>query len=449
MLLDLTSEITLDHKNQKLYRALRLVLYIISASVATYLAIIILFPSLFFTFNFANPDAKSNSINDPRTELQIPIDHGMLSANQNYLFDTALTGVFSKAVVNFVLDKKSADPNPSTQIFVKKSYAAFLYPTGETLGFKDGTLLKNNSDYYIVSHSELRKFTSAKIVSALGFSPDAFLDISQEEMRYNPAGQPITTSADYPDFSLFKIAGDYYILQNKQLEKFSSPTAYHSHYHDTQAIAKNEDFLNTYPLSENQIGFDNGSLLSYGESAYIVSNKNISPVNNPVTFLSKGYLWNDIVPASSDEIAMYEKTKLFKINDPHPDGTIFKIIENNKYYLIKNKHKHLLPSEKIAESWLSHSPIEVSENKLNIMGSCNFKKDSFSSNSYSCEIPIGNLQDLVGSDYEFSLKPLENIQIDTINIEFKKDLNQKNLRTSLSELFNRVKNNYVPAATTP
>jgi hypothetical protein len=343
MCFDLTREIVLDKKNRKLYQILQALLYLATVLVASYLAFIILFPSFFFTFNFGIASTQKNTIIDPRTEPQTPLDHGVMPAGKNSYFDTALTGIFSKAVVNFVLNKKSPNLSANTQIIIKKSYAAFLYPT-----------------------------------------------------------------------------------------------------------EKNTDLLKNYLTTAKLTRFSDGSLVSYGDSIYLLSGTQSFPIDSPVTFLSKGYSWDDVVPASADEIAMYKKGKLFTIASPHPDGTIFKTIEDGKYYLVENKTKYLLPSEEIAKSLLAnHSPILVSENSLDETASCQFKKDFSFSKSYSCEIPIDALQQLIGSDYEFSLEPSEAIRIDAINVEFKKDISQKNFRTTLSEIFNLAKNNYVQTNPTP
>lgn len=442
MKFDLTKEISLDENNLKLYQGLRAALYFIALIAATYLAFIVLFPSRFFEFSFNNPDAKSNTISNPRDELRASLDHGTMLADKNSYFDTALSGIFSKAVVSFSLDKKSG-PLDSGSITVKKSYEAFLYPEGKTIGFHDGALLKHRGSYYMVSSGELRKFATPVIIPSLGFPLDAFTEVAAEELKYNLIGQPITNNNDYPDFSLFKIDDDYYVLQNRKLKKFISPAAYLSQYEPVQAIGKNENFLTAYENSEEPAGFADGSFISYGDSIYIVSGGNILPIDSPITFLSKGYNWNDVIPASADEISMYEKAKLFTIASQHPDRTIFKTSEDGKYYMIRDKEKHLLPSEKIAKSWLNNFPVSASENSLDITNDCKFKKGFWTRRSYLCEIQIDNMQQLIGSDYEFVVEPSADMKIDMINIEFKKDISWKNFRFTFSEMLNRIKNNYV------
>ena len=214
---------------------------------------------------------------------------------------------------------------------VRKSYQAFLYPEKNAIGFKDGTLLKNNNNYYIASQGKLRKFRDDGIASELGFNRQAFVEVNNEELRYNEAGDDISDSSAYPGDTLFKIKDDYYILTDRSFKKFVSPQAFATQYNENQAISKADNFIDAYPLNENLIGFADGSLISYGVSVFIVSSGKILPVNNTITFSSMGYDWNDVIPASGDEISLYEKDKLFTISSPHPNGTVMKDEKRNHH----------------------------------------------------------------------------------------------------------------------
>jgi len=68
-------------------------------------------------------------------------------------------------------------------------------------GFKDGTLLKNSDDYYLVSDGKLRKFKDGHMLSVLGFSSDSFQEITTNELDYNEQGDNISDIANYPNDS--------------------------------------------------------------------------------------------------------------------------------------------------------------------------------------------------------------------------------------------------------
>lgn len=439
---NLTPEAKLAEKDLRLYRKLQIALYLCAFFTASFLSFKILFPSSYFEFTFANPSAKSNTITQPTDAEGEKLKKGKFTAENNTRFDASVTGVFSKALVIFSLDEKS-DPLADNQpLSVRKSYSAFLYPEGSALGFKDGTLLRNKDSFFLVSHGEMRKFASAEVVSRFGFKPEAFIEASEEELSYNQGGRIISANEGYPDHSIFKIKDTYYLLQDSQLKKFTSENAYLSQYRSAQAIEKNEDFFSKYEISPEPIGFADGSLISYGDSIYVVDGKKIFPLADPITFIAKGYSWDDVISAGADEVSLYEKARLFTLSSPHPQGTIFATTEKNKHYIITDGKKHLLPSKNIIDSWLHNRPIAVSEKSIAVENHCQFKKIFWSVRSYSCEMPIENMRDLMGSDYMFHLAPSSTIQADTISIEFKKEIGFSNLRFTLGEIFNRIKNNY-------
>ncbi|HCU70384.1 MAG TPA: hypothetical protein DIC35_01355 [Candidatus Moranbacteria bacterium] len=438
---DLSPTIILDEKNSLLYGRMRVFLYIFSFLLALYLAFRILFPSLFFEFSFNNPRAKSNTITNPRDENLAPLEKGLLNEGKSLFFNTSLVGTYSTAIVSMTLDKKY--PNSSFEsLSVRKSYNAFLYPEGEAMGFRDGTLLKNKSDFYIVSDGKLRKFAGAKIIDALGFPVNSFLNVAGDELTYNSKGDAIGKNSGYPDDSLFLIQNNFYQLQDNKLKKFISDFAFSTHYESGQAIKKNADFLKEYEIDSDPIGFSEGSLLSYADSIYVVEGGKIFPIDNPLTFSGKGFDWNDVIQASADEIAFYEKEKLFTIASDHPSGTIFNTTEDHLNYLIIDGQKRLLPTENIFSSWVNTTPVPASKDSLDIKSNCQMKKSFLRSNIFKCSLPIVEMQQLIGSDYVFSLKPTKETRLDFINVEFKKDIGFKNFRFTAGEILNRIKNNY-------
>jgi hypothetical protein len=441
MKFDLTKEITLDPKSLKTYQKLRAFLYALSVTGVLSLIYIIIFPTAYFTFSFPNPNSNKNNIIEPRDKSG-PLEKGKVPSNSPTLFDSALVGNYSKTKISLTLDKKSKQPIDGT-ISVRKSYQAFLYPEGNPIGFKDGTLLKNQSNYYIASDGKLRRFRNDSIANELGFDRSAFMEISSEDLKHNEAGEEISDSSAYPDNTLFKVGEEYYTFLNGKLKKFISPQAFASQYSENQVISKGDNFLDAYPLDENLIGFADGSLISYGISAYIVSDGKVLPINNVTTFENMGYDWSDLIAVSGDEFSLYEKTALFTIDSPHPSGTIFKTSENAKEYLIQNNLKHLLPSEKIVASWLRKKPIMVSENSLSISDSCVLKKETLSFRTYSCEISTDRFKGLIGKDYEFKLSTKNGIKIETLDIAIKKTMSTENIRSAISGFINKVKGNYV------
>lgn len=445
MLPDFTKEIILNEKYCKIYKILRAAIHLAALAAAFYFSFLVFFPSRYFTFSFLKPESSKNTIVNPRNEAGEFAERGKVSAGKNLIFDAPLARNFSKAIVSFSLSEKSA-PFDFGTLQLRKSYQAFFYPEGNPVGFKDGTLLKDEeNNHYLVSGGTLRKFKDASLVSALGFPKDAFVEAIKEDLKYNPSGEIISTSKNYPDFSLFRINDEYYILSGGKLAKFSSEQAFLTNYPANLAIPKEEDFLNNYPLDEeNQIGFGNGTLIVYGDSVYVIENKNIIPIDSVETFEALGYDWNDLIPAGADEFSLYKKGKLLTIEGAHPDGTVLADAENGKSYLVENKTKRLLPTPAIARSRTRKNPVLVSSESLAISASCQLQKNKLSRRTFSCEIPLGDFEKLKGKDYEFSANFGQDIKLDAIDVEFEKAPSFSNLKVALSDIVNQIKANYAP-----
>jgi hypothetical protein len=444
---DLTKEIKLDEKNQRLYQRLQAFLYAFCFSLLVVLAYLILFPTQEFNYSFISPN-KGNVIN-PRDDKNNPIADGIFLAEQKSYFDASLVGSFSEIKISLTPDRQSIKPE-NYRIDLRKSHKAFLYPEGSPIGFKNGTLLRNKTDYFLVSNGELRKFGSRAFAGALEFTEDAFIAIDdQAELQNNPRGTDIINTRNYPADTLFEIEDNYYRLNNGgQLEKFVSTRAFHSQYAQNSAIPKSADFLATYQLAQAQIGFADGSLVSYGSSAYVVSGNKIYPIGDPDIFINQGYDWNDLITIDGDEFSFYEKQKLFTLTSAHPDGTIFSDPVSGNWYLISAGQKHRLFSEQIARSWLvGKKPISISDQSLEILASCNLEKELFG--NYSCLLPLDDKKDTAGKYYEFTFVAKNDLKIDNLNLLYEKNMTIPNLKLALRSMILKIKARYGIQSTPP
>ncbi|MCX6761331.1 MAG: hypothetical protein NTY33_00580 [Candidatus Moranbacteria bacterium] len=440
-MLDLTKEIKLDEKNSRRYRRLQAFFYAFCFVAATYVAYFIFFPTQEFNFSFLMLTSNKGNALNPRDVKGTLITDGKFPTGQHAYFDASLVGSFSKIKLSFTPNRQSLSPENS-HIDLRKSYRAFLYPEGQPIGFKDGTLIKNQNGSYLVSDGKLRKFASSTIADALGFPKEAFLAIdSDADLKYNPSGDDITDTKNYPADSIFKINENYYLLATDgALEKFISAGAFHSQYDESLVISKTADFLNSYPVAKDPLGFADGSLVSYGSSAYIVSKNKIYPIGDPDIFVNQGYSWDDIITISGDEFSLYAKEKLFTLTSIHPDGTIFLTSDSHRWYQIENGQKHELPSQAIAQSWLKKNPISVSAKSLEILGSCDLKKEFFG--NYFCLIPLDDTKDSAGKYYEFTLAPKDNLKIDNLNLLYEKNMTMQNLKLAVRSMILKIKAHY-------
>lgn len=440
-MLDLTREIKLDERSYRRYRRLQAIFYVFCFASSLFVAYLILFPTQVFNFSFRMLTSNKGNALNPRNGAGTLILDGGFPAEQKSYFDASLVGSFSKIKLSFTPGKSSASPENS-HIDLRKSYRAFLYPAGAPLGFKNGTLLSNKNNFYLISDGKLKKFASQAVFEKLGFSKAALVAIEDEaDLNYNLPGEEIIDPNSYPADSLFEVTGDYYRLNSAgALEKFTSEKAFLSQYAKNLAISKNSDFIESHPLAEKPLGFADGSLVSYGSSAYIVSKDRIYPIGDPEIFIAQGYAWDDIITISGDEFSLYEKMKLFTLTSVHPDGTIFFAPDSHEWYKVENGQKHLLPSEKIANSYLRKKPIEVLRSSLEFLGSCDLQKEFFG--DYACFILLNDTDDSAGKYYEFTLDAKNDLRIDNLNLRYEKNMTMPNLKLAVRSMILKIKARY-------
>lgn len=443
MCFDLTPNIILNNSQKKTYFWLRILLYILALVAVFYLAFRLAFPIRTFSFSFLNPNSSKNTITDLKDFRGDFINLGNFKSGEDNYFYVSMLGPFTQAAAEFSLNKRLDFSNLGT-ISIRKGYKAFFYPEGQLLGFKEGSLLKNKEKYFIVSEGKAREFESLKLVAALGFDPQNFGEVSSSELLVNPLGAKITVADSYPDGTLFQIQDNFYLKKDSQLQKFSSQAAYLSHYPLSWTIAKDDNFLKSNIVGEAIIGFADGSLIAYGDAVSIVSGKNIFPIDNFTTFEALGYSWDDLIPAGGDEVSLYEKQKLINLSSPHPSGTIFYATDADKYYLIQDGQKRLLPSKAVADSWLKKSPILIEEQNLKTQGQCVVNQKSWLWKKYLCASDISALQDLKGKDYEFKFLSGQNFRTNNLTVKLRKNYTWDNLNKNLREIFSSIKKNYVP-----
>jgi len=439
---DLTKEIQLEERWRKRYIQSRAVLFGLFAVAVIALVYVILFPSLTFDYFFHLPDdSLKNTVTSPRNATNTLIANGQVPGKNTFVFDTLVTGNFSDATVNYTLEKNSA-PIQKTNLLVKRSYHSFFYPTGDPLGFRDGTLLTNAGYYFLVSDGMARKFASGDVLHTLGLVETMFLPVTADELALSKPGQDITDTATYPDGTLLKVDTTYYQFSGGKLDQFVSANAYLSRYQDSQAITKDKTFLAKYDLSQTVIGFADGTLASYGQSVFILSGGKYYPVNNPQTFEILGLNWDDVVAVTPDELAIYKKQKIFTQNDPHPDGIIFLDSKTKAYYMVEGNQKRPIIGTDLINSYLRNHPVVADSESLKITATCTLSKNIWPLNSYSCTVPLEAIKDLPGNDYQFTQTTTTAFQINQLGVTFHTSFNWPNMKDSLSHIKRSITSTY-------
>lgn len=436
---DLTKEIKLTPDLQKKYTIARTTMHVVFVATALFVAYSILFPTVPLDFNMNAPESNKNTLPMPivSSTKEFP-PKATVSANDNLVFDASPSGQFSNANVTFTIAKKNADIGNST-IKIKKSYQAFFYPTGKPVGFKDGTLLStSNGNYYIVSDGSLRKFSSTNTILQLGYPKSAFIAVLDDDLKFNPVGDEISSTNEYPNNTIFAIEDTYYELIEGQMFPFVSTPAFLSQFDAINAIAKNKDFLAGYKVSETSLGYEDGTLASSDVSVFILSQGKSYPVQSVETFLRMGFSWDNLTPVTTDELGIYAKQKQFTSDSPHPDGTIFFDQNTNKHFMIEKEFKRPMDSDAVAKSYSKRKAVLASLEDAEKIASCDLKRKSSGSDIYSCEANVADLQPFIGNYYQITANFPVETNINNLNVTFSTQLTWPNMRDSLSKIKTKI-----------
>jgi len=441
-MINLVHKVTSQLKWKRIYLISRIFLYLFFLLTAIFIAYKILFPEISLSLFFDDLKSLKNTLVLSRTTSQNPLRNGLIANKEQLSFNANPLGNFGNVKLKIITSKNSKSLE-KTIIKVRKSYSAFFYPEGTPLGFVDGSLFSINGGYYIISNGKARQFISGSALDQLGFSRSSFVRISQDELSFNSEGEDIMNANSYPDGTLIVIGNRYYQFKNGQLFPFANDKAFLSRYQPTQAIPKNEDFLNNKVVSENFIGFADGTLVSSDQSVFILSQGNSYPFADSATFVAMGFDWNDVIPLTLAEINSYKRQKQLTVNQPHPDGTIFLDRQSSKYFLLKAGLKMPIENKSIVETYSKNSPIVVDSKSLEKEVSCSLVKVPLTFQTFECEIKLGDLNNFPGNDYQFDIIFASDVKLQLANAVFFTKFSRENILTSLSLIKYRLQNNYV------
>jgi hypothetical protein len=359
------------------YKILRAIMYAVIVLAVGIFTLRVLFPTLVFSFNFKTPNSSKNNLLNPRSESNVSRANGKIETGGVLIANVGTTGNFSQANAQVTLAKKSLVPN-TLEISLRRSYRSFLLPDGA----------------------------------------------------------PVT---GFLSTSLYKIDDTYYALKDGTLYPFVSSNAYLTRYPENFAINESREFLARYPVSENWLGFRVGSAASFADGVFlIVSETEMRPVGSADIFLALGYHFENVKPASEEEIGIYKRGKIFGLGEQHPDGTLLLDQDTQKYYLVEQNTKRPLTDSHYLEFLLQQQiPISASSHDKETRASCSLVPSLFGQ-SFSCVTELAPLQQSLGSDFEIRIGQNDaDIDINQLSVSFQTEKSPRNMLILLSQIKTR------------
>ena len=431
---------------KSIYIAARIALWSVFLLSMSAFALSLLFPSQELFYTFSASKAQGNLLVRPRTSENELRGDGRFNADETFLVDASALGDFSHVIVSFS-NTDSTDTLSGSSISVRRSQQAFFYPEGAPAAFPEGTLLRYEGDFFQISPSGMRrKFDSEGTARALGFSTDSFLMVSSEELLANPEGDIISSRDTLPEGTFIHSNDTYYEWKDNMLVPFVSAAAFLERFPAEWAISKDTLFIQNHTVSESWMSYPSGSLLAWGDGVFLMDGVSPRPILGADIFLSLGYSWEDVHPASDEEISLTEKGKFVDVRTPHPDGSVLLDTKEQRYFLIQNGEKHEIKGEALLRMWIGNRhPIRVSSDAFTEVSSCVLTMHSkwFSADQTKCSLSLEKFPVLFGDTYEFSLHIPRKTDIARMDVSFDRTLEGKTLRSTLSKLKSRILSRYI------
>jgi hypothetical protein len=193
----------------------------------------------------------------------------------------------------------------------------------------------------------------------------------------------------------------------------------------------------------SESAFHSGALLSFADGVFLIDGTKVRPIGDATIFENLGYHWEDVVPASEEDMGMFEKGKIVLLGNMHPDGTVLYDPDTHHYFLIQDGKKHLIQDEAIAQSYLHGThPIIISEQSLDTIQSCPLILSGLLTKSYDCSTPIDTLKNFPGDSYRFTVQLNGDVSFQTMEAVFSDTINPGNMKASLSQIKQRIFSHY-------
>lgn len=437
--------------NETKLRRARLGLFCLFAAAVGLMGFRVIFPDKPFVYDFETAKKNLNTLLDPRDGEGRLLGDGK-SPTGIIKADAAFKGEYSTLALRVTRDGDSPDLNGGTAT-IRKSFRAAFYPKADRpAGFPAGTLLMSGGRYALVQGDGSKVlFRSADDWRRIGLGEEAFLPVSGTEFALNP-GEALWQPAaerDLPPGLLVKSDGIYYRMAlDGNLERFVTEHAFLSFAPLSSALEIGRERIAGRTVSDQWLGFRDGSLLGFAGGVFMVNGLSIQPIGSPEVFLGLGFDWDDIIPVSEEEIALYDRGRIAIMDTPHPSGTVLEDADSGQAYLVSDAERLPITSPLVRARLLEgRHAIRFSEAALGVTETCSLEDGLFRRSH--CRLPVERFSALPGNAFEITLSLPENAHLSRFSATFQSSVTLFNLRYALSQIKQRILGHYGFVENTP
>jgi hypothetical protein len=426
--LDLTPDIPLSEQNAPIYLALRVVVLAIFLGFGSFVVWTTVFPDADKYFDFRVYHGAANTIANPRLEDDTPVADGAIPKDAEMIANATASGDFSRIAFSF----RGEQEVPSGTVSAVRAYRAFLAPIGMPVTFRDGSLLRDEDEYFIVSQGQLRAFSNERTLRSRGYDPKQFRSVESDMLGNTERGIEIGETELLPNGAVLFDGEQYLQIRDGKRTLFVSDRAYRSRFREEDALSVDAGLLEAFPKSHETIGFLDGTLVSYGEAVYAVEGSLLRPIDAPETFLSKGYDWASVIPITGDEFGIYERGRLYTEQQPHPDGMVFHEASSDTYFLVEGGVRHEIPEAVLPQ----FDAVTAVSAGLVPIGECTLRNEG---RQATCELSWEPEETETGAEYQFTYHPNKDVALRDMHARFVREPNRRNFDRFIAETIQKIR----------
>ena len=203
------------------------------------------------------------------------------------------------------------------------------YPQGENEFYPDGLLISSATGVYMMQNNVRQPITSPEVFESYGLNWGQVSRATDFELSIIPEGTALETLKSYRSRVLVSPTGskDIYVFDDTGALRYI-PTSYVFNalqYKADEIITIPTNTLKKYPIGPIML-FQDGSVVSYNGTVYLIANGYKKPIASPEVFLGLGYKWSEVIPLRSYEFVEYplgetisdinsEAYNVIKVND--------------------------------------------------------------------------------------------------------------------------------------
>ncbi len=224
----------------------------------------------------------------------------------------------------YLLENGKKRPIPHPSVFLSYDYKwenivvtnpeqLSLYPTGERLPLRDGSLVADQQSVYVIEEGTRRPIKGPDVFLDAGYDWEDVRTLPSDVINAHPTGAEFDNPNYVPNGSVVysPSSSGVFLIENDKKRPFFNPDIFLNRYGWDDTVQISDEKLAQFEKGDPVLP-RSGSLLADESRVYIVDGRNKRPVLSAEVFLERGYAWGNVKKVGRDTLNLLETGALIK-----------------------------------------------------------------------------------------------------------------------------------------